>query len=134
MSTVTLLVRFALTYLGLLVVAAVLARVVGRDSFALLNAISLFAAVNLVCTARAARVGRYFDARERLQVWLLFAVVALAIQGLLVAIDRFVLGAPVGPASDLLLHGVVPVAHVLVVGFGIWLTGRNLERAGSRRR
>jgi hypothetical protein len=49
MSTSTLALRFSLIYFGLLVVSLLLCRIVGRDSFALLNSMSLFAAVNLAC-------------------------------------------------------------------------------------
>ena len=130
MSTSTLALRFALIYFGLLVVSLLLCRVVGRDSFALLNSMSLFAAVNLSCFTYGKTNGHYLNKSQKIQVWLAVVAIAAVYQSILAALHYFVAKADIALDSQLFLYGVVPVVHCAIAYFGILAAEKKLLKAG----
>lgn len=130
MSTSTLALRFALTYLGLLIVSLLLCRIVGRDSFALLNSMSLFAAVNLSCFTYGKTNTYFLNKSQKIQVWLAIIAVATLFQLILAALHYFVAKADIPLDSQLFLYGVVPVMHCAIAYFGILAAEKKLLKSG----
>jgi hypothetical protein len=130
MSTSTLALRFSLIYFGLLVVSLLLCRIVGRDSFALLNSMSLFAAVNLACFTYGKTNTHYLNKSQKIQVWLAIVAVATIFQLTLAALHYFVAKADIPLDSQLFLYGVVPVMHCAIAYFGILTAEKKLLKAG----
>lgn len=124
-------IRFAISYLVLIVFSFALSKVVGLDSFAVINAISLFAAVNLTCTAFGAQNGYLFAAQQFWPVACALFAISLCYQGAMILFSQALFGTEFKADSQLWLSGVVLVAHAIIVFFGLRVSKTSLLKNGQ---
>jgi hypothetical protein len=123
--------RFAVSYLVLIIFSFALAKVVGMDSFAVINAISLFAAVNLSSSAFGAQNGHLFNAQQFWPVAAALFAISLCYQGVMILFSQSLFGVEFKADSQLWLSGVVLVAHAIIVFFGLRVSKTTLLKNGQ---